>query len=290
MEWHEQFICQVAKPEDAESIVHLWQNVFGDETEFIKQCLPVFAGWNNILLAKTQKNVLAAMLLMPPCYIGKQKGVYLYALATSPQFRNKGIMGSLMAKSEAIAIRRGASFSVLIPASGPLYAFYQKRGYAHTLHFKSLQVQNIKSQNTGQIICKQLLPQQFILARKHILKGPAILFKGQRQNFVAQELAQEGFLLAKAKEAYAVCKPQGENLFVGEFAAKTDEDAILFLAQILKKTHCTKATITLPMWAKIFEKEAQIKPAAMLKSLSSKFVFNQDTYLRFALDDAKDMP
>lgn len=74
-----------------------------------------------------------SMLFLMDCTLN-QKGketpfYYLYAACTHPDFRGKGIMGTLLEKAKAFAEKKGKAGIILKPASPSLFKFYNNYGF-----------------------------------------------------------------------------------------------------------------------------------------------------------------
>lgn len=76
---------------------------------------------------------LCCMLFMIPCEMAingiNAKGHYIYGACTSPQYRHRGLMHSLIEFANKQAKEKGDKFSVLLPANSGLYEFYSEMGY-----------------------------------------------------------------------------------------------------------------------------------------------------------------
>lgn len=76
---------------------------------------------------------ICCMLFMVPCEMKvngiNAKGHYIYGACTSPQYRHRGLMHSLIYFANNQAKKRGDKFSVLLPANLSLYEFYSEMGY-----------------------------------------------------------------------------------------------------------------------------------------------------------------
>ena len=277
--------CRLMRPEDWPALLALWQDTFGDAPRYASHCIDTFAGEDNVLVAQNRDGVAIAQLLAVPCTLGESKGVYLYALATRPDYRAQGVMAALMEESDRLAFWRGAAFSVLIPASGPLYGYYRRHGYGNTLYLWHLSVEDAPY---GAAAVKVDIPTEEGLARlrQRFLPVPTVAFAGPRAALVAKDLADADAFVAEGKNGYAVARPQNGTLYVAELAAESDGAAKGILAAALKEAGCAKARVTLAASSPLFAGQGSPKPAAVLKALDEDFRFDEDTYLRFAMDEA----
>lgn len=108
----------------------LWEIAFGDTEEFLtpffeiayapKRCRGIWL-----------EGHLAAMLYWFPCSCGGQKFAYVYAVATEPEFRGRGLCRSLMEDTAEILKAEGYDGILLYPATESLVQMYRKMGFEH---------------------------------------------------------------------------------------------------------------------------------------------------------------
>lgn len=165
---------RTARDSDTAALLSLWNRVFGDDETVAAGGLNQFAGTGNVFVAD-DNGTPVAMLLAVPCHIGSQRGIYLYALATEPDYRGNGIMSQLMAAAEQHKIHEGAQFSVLIPAEIPLFAYYKKRGYSQRLQLRVLQ-QNAKDADGARPTFTPVESNQLTCLRNQYLQGSRVEF------------------------------------------------------------------------------------------------------------------
>ena len=106
----------------------LWQLSFGDSEEFIAG---FFAGGycpRRCRCAAENGNVAAALYWFDAEFRG-QKFAYLYAVATHPDFRNRGLCRALMADAAACLTGRGYDGALLMPHDSGLRKMYGRMGY-----------------------------------------------------------------------------------------------------------------------------------------------------------------
>ncbi|MGI5855863.1 MAG: GNAT family N-acetyltransferase [Candidatus Merdivicinus sp.] len=117
-----------AQPEDLDALKALWLACFGGPAEYLdfyysRRFVP-----GDTLVWREEGRPVSMMTLMR-VRRGGEDGVYIYAVATLPEYRGRGLMRRLDAWSQEIAWKRGCRFSVLVPAEPELFAMYEKLGY-----------------------------------------------------------------------------------------------------------------------------------------------------------------
>lgn len=117
----------------------LWNEVFGDEEKYLNSFFSHMYSNDNTLIWLEDDKVVAMLYIIPYDMIIDNKKVpimYLYALATNPDYRGIGIMSKLIEKAHSLGQSRGYTFSALIPASLKLFNYYKKFDY-QTFFFKT---------------------------------------------------------------------------------------------------------------------------------------------------------
>ena len=125
-----------SRPEDLGELKQIWNASFpGDEA---------FADW-FLQNAYTPENALVweeggaacAMLHLVPmrCRMhGREvKAAYVYAVATRPEFRGKGVAAALLQQAEALERARGTDMLMLVPQSAALFEYYRRQGFREAL-------------------------------------------------------------------------------------------------------------------------------------------------------------
>ncbi len=123
--------------DDLTQLHTLWKDVFGDEDGYIDLFFArAFPGCHTF--AVTENGEVQSVLYLLNCRLQAGKklydGYYLYAAATKPQYRRKGLMRSLIEEAKAFMHETGKDFIVLLPASRPLYDYYEKFGFVTKLY------------------------------------------------------------------------------------------------------------------------------------------------------------
>lgn len=107
----------------------LWLRCFSDTPEDVDYFFDHrFKAEESLVLAEGQE-VAAMMFLLPAALAGGgQKAAYVYAFATHPDYRGRGIATRLLAAARERGRKEG-SLTFLCPAEEGLVAFYAKRGF-----------------------------------------------------------------------------------------------------------------------------------------------------------------
>ncbi len=267
---------------DRPGIVSLWQAVFGDDEAFIMRCLDTFAGSDGVFVAADSTGVVRAILSAVPCTAAGEEGIYLYALATAPDSRKGGVMTALMAYAEEICRRRGAAFSALIPATEPLYAYYEKRGYNQPFCLRHLTVP-VSPANTN-VKVERLTAARLSRLRATYLQQGSLGFSPARFAMLCEDVEAAGMRLCEGDGGYAVFFGEEGQLLLPELFAVDDAAALSLLGGLARLAGGHEAVVTLPASSPLFAGEGQLQRAALYKRLSPCGGW-QPPYLRFGFDD-----
>lgn len=113
---------------DYPDLCQLWLEAFGEGEESAEFVFESFAGYEQIYVLE-ENHTIVCMLCAVPCSLLEKNGIYLYGVATKKSHRGKGLMSSLLEYAEQEELQKGAEFSVLIPQTPGLFAFYRRFGY-----------------------------------------------------------------------------------------------------------------------------------------------------------------
>ena len=124
------------KDEYIQSLINLWHEVFGDEREYIELFFSE-AYYDSECFAEMVDDEIVSALYLLKCVIkcsGKiYRGRYLYAAATLPEYRGKGLMSKLIDEAQIYADRENFDFIALVPADDGLYDYYSRFGFTENM-------------------------------------------------------------------------------------------------------------------------------------------------------------
>ncbi len=121
-----------AAENDQDALITLWQQSFPeDSVEEIRSFLSKINLQEECLVAESDGAVVSMVFLLPA---ELQADVrlpiqYIYAAATRPSYRGRGLFGGLLTQALSVARERGQVASFLRPAMPSLCEYYAKFGY-----------------------------------------------------------------------------------------------------------------------------------------------------------------
>ena len=116
-------ICRADKS-DIGQLKLIWRQIFEDDEKVIDKFFSLVYDKSRTYVWREHDEIESVLYMIP-----KGRGVYLYALATLPRCRKRGIMSSLIEHSLADADEAGAEYAFLIPAEQELCHYYEKFGF-----------------------------------------------------------------------------------------------------------------------------------------------------------------
>ncbi|MCM1364036.1 MAG: GNAT family N-acetyltransferase [Faecalibacterium sp.] len=130
-----------------EQLTKLWHDVFDDDEEYIKLFFDTVYK-NSKTFAHFDGEKIVSVFYLLDCKIRYEsceyKGFYLYAAATDPDYRKRGLMSDLIEQAKQYCRDSNVSFISLVPGNEPLYAYYSKLGF-QTAMYKNIVCINEKS-------------------------------------------------------------------------------------------------------------------------------------------------
>ena len=118
----------LASRKDIPALKRIWAACFGGEKEYADFYYRTRFRPKETLVWR-EKGVPVSMMTLMPLTIAGQAGAYVYAVATLPGYRGRGLVRKLSAFAENVLRQQGRTFMALVPAEPPLFAFYEKLGY-----------------------------------------------------------------------------------------------------------------------------------------------------------------
>ena len=108
----------------------LWMKSFGDEEQFADSFIMRYYSRERMLTAEIEGRT-AAMLHLVPFDTELGRTTYIYAVATDPAFRGRGLASQLMREAMQAVAERGDDAAFLIPTPGQewLHGFYGRFGF-----------------------------------------------------------------------------------------------------------------------------------------------------------------
>ena len=112
---------------NTDALKQLWKTVFGDTDSFIDTFFAVAYSPDRCRYLEEDGKTVSALYWFDCSYEGG-KLAYIYAVATHPEYRGKGLASRLLRQTHTHLMLQGYAGAVLKPANG-LFPFYERLGY-----------------------------------------------------------------------------------------------------------------------------------------------------------------
>ena len=194
---------RASQPGDEMALKELWKTVFGDEESYIDGFFENM--YDRAFVCEDDGRIVSAVHLLD---IGEyvrdgkaEPATVLYAFATLPEYRGKGIGGKL---SDMLIEESAETFRTVCPAEESLFAYYEKRyGYGSRFEVFEEKLENF-SKTDEKVAAEPVSAQEYGKLREEFLSDvPHIRFNERALNY-------QRFL----------CKSSGGDMLSFEFDGK----------------------------------------------------------------------
>lgn len=119
------FSVRKSESGDTEQLKSLWRMVFRDSEELIQGFFSLFRAEKNAAVAETGGKIISAGYLLTGAEARGEKCAYIYAMATLPEYRNRGAGSSVALALRDAAFAGGQDILAVLPADMPLCGWYR---------------------------------------------------------------------------------------------------------------------------------------------------------------------
>lgn len=182
----------------------LWKTCFGDEDAFLDAFFAIAYAPERCLCA-LEGDTPVAMLYWMDCQADNRPLAYLYAVATAPAHRQRGLCRELLKKALYCLAERGCSGAILVPDGVNLFDFYRKSGFCATI---------FKAEPQAPSGLRPVSAMEYAAARRSLLPPGAVVQEGPALDLLARYtdfFQGDGILAAKAREDGRLLECLGTN-------------------------------------------------------------------------------
>lgn len=201
----------------------LWRECFGDPEEYANLFFDNHPPKKHTLVSLAGECPVS-MLSLLPVTAGKAQGGYIYAVATKPDFRRRGLAGELLRAAERHLKEQGKSFSVLTPSMPSLYNYYEKYGFYPLFSLGETIVRREKIPTIQDGDIRSLSSREFFSLRKAAFEKDRLFIAWDENelSYRKKEIALTGGeilgLCWNQARGAAVCYPGKEEILIKELA------------------------------------------------------------------------
>ena len=161
----------------------LWKTAFGDTDSFL-DCFFRTAYTHDHCRCVLENDEITAILYWIDCTVKDQKLAYIYAVATHPDHRGKGLCRMLMENTHGLLRSQGYSSAVLVPQQEGLRKMYAGMGY---FDIGSLDCFSCTADEEA-VPLQAIGPDEFAELRRKMLPENAVIQEGSGLVFLSEQL------------------------------------------------------------------------------------------------------
>ena len=184
----------------------LWQTAFGD-TDWFLDCFFRTAYTPDRCRCILMDDEIAAILYWIDCTVKDQKLAYIYAVATHPDHRGKGLCRMLMTDTHALLATKGYAGAILVPQKESLRKMYEGMGYCNAGGLDCFSCTAAEEA----VPLRAIGPAEFAEQRRKFLPENAVIQEGRGLDFLAEQMqfyTGDGFLFAAYGEKGVLFVPE----------------------------------------------------------------------------------
>jgi len=228
--------------QDIPRLKGLWKLAFGDEDDYIDHFFHRYYTPERMLVMAEQGVVQAMTAWFDMPVVSAQGEVfssaYLYAVATHPDCRGRGLAGQLLAFADEWLKERGFACVTTVPARPDLHVFFGRNGFAECFALERREyavlpaVQEVKIESIG--------ASEYNRLREQMLNGTShVSYTQSALDYQAGVCALSGGGLYRVGEQGCACvELAGDEMFVKELLMpETEREAAL---AAIAQTHPAK--------------------------------------------------
>lgn len=286
-------LIRLADKRDIPSLKEIWRISFGDGEEYINMFMDERFEKAETVVCEEDGEVVSMLFLFRCSFSLSRKlypSFYLYAAATLPEYRGRGIMGNMLTYSKEYAAKKGLDFIILSPAEKGLYDYYGRFGFVKC--FSSLRT--VVKANVSHKLSAEFTPfsvrENLSLRNGEVGKTDGVVWD---EDFFRYALGENEFTEGKnrcTENCYGLYYKDKDRILFKELIAGDLKGACDFAGAVCGAEGCREAELMVPVNLDSAEKlkECEIVNtgmAAALRDEAEKLLsdFHNNAYLGLTL-------
>ncbi len=178
----------------------IWKLCFGDSDHYIDFYFDNMYKEDETLLLFEDESIAAMLTMLPVKLITSDQRSFdsamLYAVATHPNYQNRGFSSQLIDFAHHYLIKKGVFFTVLVPSGQQLFNFYRKQGYEDGLYIRELlftreMIDQMDISENCPCILSRISPEKYNQIRNQKLIGKFYVEYADDKILYQKQLSQE---------------------------------------------------------------------------------------------------
>ncbi len=175
-------MCEIRLAQKGE-VVHqkeIWKRCFGDTDSYIDVYYANRYKEDETAVLLCEGEILAMLTMISVKTVTPNKQSFntamLYAIATRPEYQNRGFASQLLAFSHQYVKTGKHELSILVPAKRELFDYYRKQGYRNGFYIRESllsrdRIENLPSFGSYQSVILSITPEEYNRRRAIQLSG-----------------------------------------------------------------------------------------------------------------------
>lgn len=281
--------CRISKQDDIPRLKELWALSFGDEGAYVDNFFQRYYRPERMLVLE-QAGSIQAMTAWFDTELVRPDGecrraAYLYAVATHPDARNKGLAGRILRDADVYFQTIGCDAVTTVPAEPSLHQFFARHGFREYFTHQEKRYSKTKKQIAPLFSIDPIDPAGYQAQREQYLKGIPHIALPEDAIFYQQGICalKEGGGLYQAKASFGSALLCAEEMGNGTLLMKEILGEPSTVEQLLQEL-----PIHLKQWSGLYRIPGDQIPFGMLKWINGRgeygFSWDQNGYLGLAFD------
>lgn len=243
-------MIRFADEKDIPGLKEIWHISFGDSKEYIDMFMEHQFKEALTVVYEEDSKILSMFFLFRCDFVINEKthpSFYLYAAATLPQYRGKGIMGKMLGFSKSYAVKKDFDFVILSPAEKSLYDYYGRFGFKTC--FKSQKITlDLKSEDEyAANFSENDFEKMLTLRNAAVKKSDGVLWDEKYFRYAVYENDYTSGKTVSAKDCYGIYFKEADHIIFKELMGENAEKTFDFVLSICKAENADTAQINVPV-------------------------------------------
>ncbi len=210
-----------ANAADLPQLQALWQTCFADGPAYTGLYFSNYPCGRFGFVARDGPKIAAMVYWFPAALVcahsNSRPAAYLYAVATHPEYRRRGLCRELMAFAESRLAARGVQAVALVPGGPELFCFYENLGYQTAFFCRETVVTSGKN---ARVAAVPISAERYRVLRRHWLDHGYLDYAVSELAYQRQLCQRSGGDLVAfswhGQDGCAIVERDGSRLFIKE--------------------------------------------------------------------------
>jgi GNAT superfamily N-acetyltransferase len=278
----------------------IWKLCFGDSDHYIDFYYANRYQEDETVLLLEDGEILTMLTMLPIKIKGSNKRTYnstmLYAIATHPQYQNRGFATQLINFTHQHLRKKKNAFSVLVPSEKHLFDFYRQQGYQDGFYireasFTGERIERWDFNESCPCIVSKISPEDYNQRRNEQLSGKLYVAYTDDEISYQEKLSQQfggdlfGIAIDEVQGCVAIERLKSDQVFIRELLIP-EQLIPAAVKQIARLSPAKQYVLRTPSFLGQ-QLEGTIRPFGMIRMIQDsdlEITADNQGYLGFAFD------